>query len=81
MPLIYCEFNLMVTWSENCFLVPGAVANQMPLFTLSYTKLYVAVETLSSHNAKVIEELKSGQSKINLQYFIVNLFCFNIISV
>ena len=60
MPLIYCEFNLMLTWSENCFLVPGAVANQMPLFTLSYTKLYVAVETLSSHNAKLIEELKSG---------------------
>ena len=41
MPLINYEINLMLTWSKNCFLVAGAVANQEPKLTITDTKLYI----------------------------------------
>ena len=46
----------MLTWSKNCFLVAGTTANQVPTFTVTDTKLYVPVITLSTqNNAKLLK--------------------------
>ena len=47
MPLINCEINLILTWSENCVIssATGATA-----FKITYTKLYVPVVTLSTQD-------------------------------
>ena len=47
MPLISCEINPMLAWSKNCFLVVGTAANQELAFTITDTKPYVLVVTLS----------------------------------
>ena len=47
MPLINCEFNLILTWSANCVIICTDVANQIPTFTTE-TNLYVPVVTLST---------------------------------
>ena len=61
MPLINCEVNLILTWSANCVIVSTNVANQGATFTITETKLYVAVVTLSTQdNAKLLTQLKSG---------------------
>ena len=60
MPLINCEIILILTWSKNCFLVAGTIANQEPTFTITDTKLYVPVVTLSTQdNVKLLKQLKS----------------------
>ena len=46
MPLIQCEVNLILTWSENCVIVSANVANQHATFTITETKLSVPVVTL-----------------------------------
>ena len=46
MPLINCEVNLILTWSENCVIVSTNVENQNPTFAITDTKLYVPVITL-----------------------------------
>ena len=38
MPLIYCEINLILTWSKNC-VISNAAANQDTTFAITYTKL------------------------------------------
>ena len=48
MRLINCEISLMLTWSKDCFLVAATIANQVPKFTITGTKLYVPVATLST---------------------------------
>ena len=54
MPLINCEVNLILNWSANCVIVSTNVANQNATFTITDTKLYVAVVTLSTQdNAKL----------------------------
>ena len=59
MPLINCEINLILTCSANYFLVSGAVANLVPAFTITDTKLYVPAVTLSTQdNANLLEQLK-----------------------
>ena len=61
MPLINCEVNLILTWSENCVIVYTNVANQGATFTITETKLYVPEVTLSTqYNAKLLTQLKSG---------------------
>ena len=50
MPLINCGINLILTCSANCFLVTGTVANQVPTFTITNTKLYVPVVILSTQD-------------------------------
>ena len=61
MPLINCEVNLILTWSANCVIVSTNVANQGATFTITETKLYVPVVTLSTQdNAKLLPQLKSG---------------------
>ena len=61
MPLINCEIELILTWSENCVIISTNVANQNPTFTITEITLYVLVVTLSTHdNAKLLPQLKSG---------------------
>ena len=68
MPLINCEISLMITWSKDCFLVADSIANQVPTFTITDTKLYVPVVTLSTKdNVKLLTQLESGLKRtINL---------------
>ena len=38
MPLINCEVNLILTWSERCVIVSANVADQNARFTITDTK-------------------------------------------
>ena len=61
MPLINCEINFHLDWSEKCVIAATDVANQGATFLITDTKLYVPVVTLSTQdNAKLLEQLKSG---------------------
>ena len=61
MPLINCEISFILT----CFLVAGTAANQEPTFTITDTKLYVPVVTLSTQdNVKLLKQLESGFKRI-----------------
>ena len=58
MPLINCEINLILTWSEDCVISSATRATK---FKIIDTKLYVPVVTLSTQdNAKLLQQLKSG---------------------
>ena len=48
MPLINCEINLILAWSENCVIVSTNVANQNATFEITDTNLYVPLVTLSA---------------------------------
>ena len=57
MPLINRETNLILTWSANCVMVYTNVANQGATFSITETKLYVTVVTLSTQdNAKLLQQ-------------------------
>ena len=61
MPLINCEVELILTWSENCVIISTNVANQNPTFTITEATLYDPVATLSTQdNAQLLPQLKSG---------------------
>ena len=61
MPLINCEFNLTLTWSEDCVIIYPNFANQIATFTITEANLYVPLVTLSTQdNAKLLTQLKSG---------------------
>ena len=76
MPLINCEINLILTWSENCLLTSKATRDADPdadtvvpsidnpinaTFQKRDTKLYAPVATLSTENDKTfLEQLKTG---------------------
>ena len=47
MPLINCEINLILTWSEKCVLSNDTKATT---FAITDTKLYVPVVTLTNQN-------------------------------
>ena len=56
-PLIYCEINLILTWSANC-IISNAAANQDTTFRKTDTKLYVPVVALLAHDtAKLLQQL------------------------
>ena len=58
MPLINCEINLILTWSEDCLISPATGETK---FKITDTKFYVPVVTLSiQDNAKLLQQLKSG---------------------
>ena len=64
MSLINCKITLDVNLSEKCVTVATNVANQGAIFSITDTKLYVPVVTLSTQdNAKLLEQLKSGFKK------------------
>ena len=55
MPLIKCEINLILAWSENCVIVSTNVANQNATFEITDTNLYVPLVTLSAQdNSKLL---------------------------
>ena len=56
MPLINCEINLILTWSNRCFIIDNLIASQEPTFTITDTKFYVPVVTLSTEDkTKLLE--------------------------
>ena len=58
MPLINCETDLILTWSEDC-VISSTTAERK--FKITDIKLYVSVVTLSTQdNAKVLQRLKSS---------------------
>ena len=58
MPLINCEVSLFLTWSSTCVVTNSLGEGR---FTITDTKLYVTVVTLSTQdNAKLFQQLKSG---------------------
>ena len=58
MPLINCEIELILTWSENCVIIYTNVDQQVPTFTITETNLYVPVVTLSTQdNEKLLPQL------------------------
>ena len=60
-PLINCEINLMLTWSEKCFMIGVPIANEIAIFELTDTKHYIPVVTLSTQgNRKLLQQLKSS---------------------
>ena len=61
MPLINCEINLILNWSANFFITDTLVNNQVSRFTITDTKLYVPVTTLSTQdNVKLFQQSISG---------------------
>ena len=65
MPSISFQVNLVLTWSANCVIMSTNVANQGATYTITETKLYVPVVTLSTHNnAKLLTQSKSGFKRI-----------------
>ena len=61
MSLINCEVELILTWSGGCAIIFTDVENQVPIFTITETNLYVLVVTLSTQdNAKLLPQLKWG---------------------
>ena len=56
MPLINCGINLILTWSNRCFIIDNLITSQEPTFTITDTKLYVPVVTLSTEDkTKLLE--------------------------
>ena len=61
-PLINCKINLSLTWSHKCVLSNDPKATK---FTITDTKLYVAIVTVSTEDsAKLLQQLKSGSRTI-----------------
>ena len=57
MPLINCEIELILIFSEDCVIISTDINNQVPTFTITETNLYVPVVTLSTQdNAKLIKK-------------------------
>ena len=75
MPLINCTINLILTYLANCVI---SEVDRVTAFTITDTRLYVQVVTLSTNdNAELLQQLKSGfkrtinwnkyQSKVTIQ--------------
>ena len=63
-PLINCEINIILIWSNKCMLSSDT---KVTTFTITDTKLYISVVTLSTqYNAKLLEQLKSSTSTKDL---------------
>ena len=46
MSLINCEISVILTQSENCFIMNAPVGNQVTIFAITDMKLYVPITTL-----------------------------------
>ena len=65
MPLINCETNLDLNWSERCIIMATNVAARDGRLSIIDTKLYVPVIILlTNDNADLFEQLKSGFNRI-----------------
>ena len=57
MHLINCEITVDLNWPENCVIVATNVADEATTFSITDTKLYVPIATLSTQdNAKLLEQ-------------------------
>ena len=55
MPLINCGINLILSWSNRCFMIDNHIDNQEPTFTITDRKFYVPTVTLSCQdNAELL---------------------------
>ena len=72
MPLIHFEVSLFSTWSSTCVITNSTGEGR---FTITDTKLYVPVVTLSiEDNSKLLQQLKSGFTRtINWNKYQSNL--------
>ena len=62
MPLINCEINLILSWSDKCILSNDTKA---ATFAITDTKSYGPVVTLSiKDKAKLLQQLKSSFTRI-----------------
>ena len=59
MPLINCKINLELKWTQNCVLSSLAAAQNNVTFTITDTKLYVPIVTLSSKDTSHLSNLLS----------------------
>ena len=58
MPLTNQEINLILTWSNRCFIIDKSIADQGPTFTITDTKVYVSIVILSTQDdAKLLQQL------------------------
>ena len=58
--LTTCEINLDLNWSKKCVIEATSIADQGVTFSITETKFYVPVVTLSTQdNAKLLQQLKS----------------------
>ena len=56
MSLIYRQITVDLNWSENCVIVATNIVAQATIFSITDTKRYVSVETLSfQDNEKLLE--------------------------
>ena len=64
MSLVNSDINLILTWSSTCVITNSTGVGR---FTITDTRLYVPVVTLSTReNAKLLQQLKSGfKRKVN----------------
>ena len=61
MPLINCEINLVLPWSSVCVITNSIGART---FSITHTKLYVPVVSLSTkNNPKLLEQFTCGLKK------------------
>ena len=61
-PLLNCEINLILTWSEDCFISSAAGNTKL---AITDTKLYAPIVTLSiQDNSKLLQQSKSGFKRI-----------------
>ena len=86
MPLINCEFNLILIWSKDCVITHSEDKGK---FKITETKLYVPIVTLSTQdNAKLLQQLKSGfkrtiswsKYKSNIKKFAQNRYLNNLVN-
>ena len=55
MPLVNCEINLILIWPARCIIIDAPIANLETTFTITNTKFYVSVVTLSTqHKVKLL---------------------------
>ena len=65
MHFINCEVNLILTRSSTCVIVSTNNATQGATFTITNTRFYIPVVTLSTQeNAKLLQQLKSGFKRV-----------------
>ena len=62
MPLVNCKIDLELTWHKDCMISSvNAAANQVALFMITDTKLYVPIVTLSTKdNTNLTKQLNEG---------------------
>lgn len=69
LPLINCEVNLILTWSENCVITKIEVPGENPadfdntqtgvMLVITDAKLYVPVVTFSTLDDNLLQQLKT----------------------